>query len=150
MLVLPFDEQILLNDAHYMHYFRKKKRIIIKDVILCRRKCNDPGKISPLQVFLPGQSLKVLLQSLYGTAGKHPCVSKMMQLIRQKYYFPSNATYVRNWVRDSEKCNQDKRRKNTRITPEAFHIPEWDLGPEDLLHSTYCQNLLQVGLRKCQ
>ena len=34
MLGLPFDEQILLNDARYMHYSRNKKRIIIKDDIL--------------------------------------------------------------------------------------------------------------------
>ena len=37
MLGLPFDEQILLNDARYMHYSRNKKRIIIKDDILCRQ-----------------------------------------------------------------------------------------------------------------
>ena len=56
-----------------------------------------------------------------------------MQEIRQKYYFPSIATYVRIWVRDCEICIQDKRIKNTRITPEIIHIPEWDLGPEDLM-----------------
>ena len=33
MLGLPFDEQILLNDARYMHYSRNKKRIILKDDI---------------------------------------------------------------------------------------------------------------------
>ena len=57
----------------------------------------------------------------------------MMQEIHQKYYFPSIATYVRNWVRDCEICIQDKRINNTRITPELIHIPEWDLGPGDLM-----------------
>ena len=57
----------------------------------------------------------------------------MMQEIPQKYYFPSIATYVRNWVRDCEICIQDKRVNNKRITPEPIHIPEWDLGPEDLM-----------------
>ena len=37
MLGLPFDEQIFLNDARYMHYSRNKKRIIIKDDILHRQ-----------------------------------------------------------------------------------------------------------------
>ena len=92
MLGLPFDEQILLNDARYMHYSRNKKRIIIKDDILYRQYYNDTGEVSHLQVLLPGQLLKVLLQSLHGTAGKHPGISKMMQEIRQKYYFPSLAT----------------------------------------------------------
>ena len=136
MLGLPFDEQNLLNDACYMQYSRNKKRLIsliIKDDILCRQYYNDLGEVSHLQVLLPGQLLKVLLQSLHGTAGKHPGISKMMQEVRQKYYFPSSATYVRNWVRDCEICIQDKRIINTRITPELIHIPKWDLGPEDLM-----------------
>ena len=82
---------------------------------------------------MPGQLLKLLLQSLHGIAGKHPGISKKMQEIRQKYYFPSIATYVRNWVRGCEICIQDKRINNTRITPELIHIPEWDLGTEDLM-----------------
>ena len=133
MLGLPFDEQFLLNDARYMHYSRNKKRIIIKDDILYRQYYNDIGEVSRLQVLLPGQILKVFLQSLHGTAGKHPGISKMMQEIRQMYYFPSIAPYVRNWVRDSEICILDKRINNTQITPEIIHIPEWDLGPEDLM-----------------
>ena len=85
-----------------MQYSRNKKRIIIKDEILCRQYYNDFGEVCHLRVLLHGQLLKVLLQSLHGTAGKHPGISKMMQEIRQKYYFPSIATYVRNCVRDCE------------------------------------------------
>ena len=124
MLGLPFDEQILLNDARYMHYSRNKRRIIIKDDILYRQYYNDIGEVSHLQVLLPGQLLKVLLQSLHGTAGKHPVISKMMHEIRQNYHFPSIATYFRNWVRECEICIQDKHINNTRITPELIHIPE--------------------------
>ena len=133
LLGLPFNDQNLLNDARYMHYSRNKKRNIIKDEILCRQYYYDLGEISHLQVLLPGQILKVLLQSLHGTAGKHPGFSKMMQEIRKTYYFPSNVTYVRNWVRYCEICIHDKRINNTRITPELIHIPEWHLGPEDLM-----------------
>ena len=140
MLGLPFDEQILLNDAHYMHHSRNKKRNIIKDDILYRQYYNDIGEVSHLQVLLPGQLLKVLLQSLHGTA-----ISKMMQEIRQKYYFPSIATYVRNWVRDCEICIQDKRINNTRITPELIHIPEWDLGLEDLMQIDLLPELTPRG-----
>ena len=145
MLGLPFDGQILLNDARYMHYSTNKRRIIIKDDILYRQYYNDIGEVSHLQVILPGQLLKVLLQSLHGTAGKHRGISKMMQEIRQKYYFPSIATYVRNWVRDCEKCIQDKRINKTRITPELFHIPDWDLGPEDLMQIDLLRELPPSG-----
>ena len=145
MLGLPFDEQILLNDARYMHYSRNKKRIIVKDDILYRQYYNDIGEVSQLQVLLPGQLLKVSLQSFNGTAGKHPVVSKMMQEIRQKYYFLSIATYIRNWVRDCEICIQDKRINNTRITPELIHIPEWDLGREFLMQIDLLPELLPSG-----
>ena len=148
MLGLPFDEQILLNDARYMHCSRNKKRIIIKNDILYRHYYNDIGEIDHLQVLLPGQLLKVLLQSLHGTAGKHPSISKMMQEIRQKYYFPSIATYVRNWVRDCEICIHDKRIKSTRITPEILHIPDWDLGPEDLMQIDLLPELPPSGVLK--
>ena len=145
MLGLPFDEQSFLNDARYMHYSRNKRRIIIKDDILCRQHYNDLGAVSLLQVLLPGELLKVLQQSLHGTAGKHPGISKMMQEVRQKYYFLSIATYVKNWVRDCEICIQDKRINNTRITPELIHIPEWDLGPEDLMKIDILPDLAPSG-----
>ena len=128
--------QVSLNDAPYMPFSRNKKRIIIKGDTLCRQYYNDIGEVSHLrhlQVHLPGQLPKVLLQTIHGTAGKHPGISKMMQGIRQKYYFPSIETYIRYWVRDCKICIQDKRTKSTRITPELKHIPEWDLGPEDLV-----------------
>ena len=90
-------------------YSRNKKRIIIEDDILYRQNYNDLSEISHLQVLLPGQLLKVLLQSKFGTAGKHAGNSKKMQKNRQKYYVPSIATYVTNWVCDCEICIQDKR-----------------------------------------
>ena len=57
----------------------------------------------------------------------------MMQEIRQKYHFPSIATYIRNWVGECEIGIQNERINTARITPEKIQIPEWDLGPEDLM-----------------
>ena len=133
MLGLLFDEQILLEDVRYMHFSRNKKSIIIKVDILCQQYYDDLGDVTHLQVLLCGQLLKLLLQSLHGTAGKDQGTSKMMQEFRQKYYFPSIATYLRNWVRDFEICLEDKRINNSRLTPELIHIPEWDLRPEDFM-----------------
>ena len=82
---------------------------------------------------------------MHGTAGKHPGISKMMQEIRQKYYFPSISNYVRNCVRDYELCLQDKCINNTRITSELIHVPEWDLGPEDLMQINLLPELLLSG-----
>ena len=145
MMSLPIDEQILVNDARYVHYSRSKKRIIITDDILCRQNCNDPGEVSHLKVLLSGHLLKVLLQSQHGTAGKQPCIAKMMQEIPQKYYFPSIATFLRICVHECEICIQDKRIKNTRITREFNQFPEWDLGPEVLMQIDLLQELPPSG-----
>ena len=96
---------------------------------------------------LPGQLLKVLLQPIYGTAGKHPGISERLQESRQKYYFPSNAFYVKNWVRDYEICIQNQHIKITRVTPELVHMPEWDLG-HPMRKLTYCQNYRQVQVTR--
>ena len=69
----------------------------------------------------------------------------MMQEIREKKYFPSIATYVRNWVRDCEICIQDKGINNTGITPELIHIPEWELGPEDVMQNDLLPELPPSG-----
>ena len=69
----------------------------------------------------------------------------MMQEIRQNYYFHSFTTYVRNWVRDCEIGIQDKRINNTRVTPELIHIPEWDLGQEDLMQIELLPELAPSG-----
>ena len=66
-----------------MQYSRNKKRIIIKNVIHCRQYYIDLGEVSHSQVRLLEQILKVLIQSLHGTAGKHPAISKLMQGTQQ-------------------------------------------------------------------
>ena len=53
MLGLPFDEQIIINDARCMHYSRNKKRIIIKDDIFYRQYYKEIGEVSHLQVLCP-------------------------------------------------------------------------------------------------
>ena len=119
-----------------MHVIRitpETRSVLSSKMTYSRQYYGDLGEVSHLHVLFPGKLLKVLLQSLHGTAGKHPGISKMMQEIRQKYNFPSIAMYVRFWARDCEICIEDKRMNNTRITPELIHIPEWDLRPEDLM-----------------
>ena len=142
----PSQIKMSIYEKEFLAKSRNKRRVIIKDDILCRQYYNDIGEVSHLKVFVPRQLLKVLLQSLHGTAGKHPGISKMMQEFRQIYYFPPIATYVRNWVRDCEKCIQNKRIKNTRITPELIHNPQGDLGPEDLMQINLLPELPSSGV----
>ena len=84
MLGLPFDEEILVIGARYMLCSRIEKSIIINVDMLYRQNSFDLDEVSRLQVLLPGQVLKVLLQSFVGRADKRTGISKMMQEIRQK------------------------------------------------------------------
>ena len=63
-----------------------------------------------------------------------PDISRMMQEISQKHYFPSIQDHVRKWVKKSHVCDEDKQIDNSKITPEIIIIPDRDLSPKDKMH----------------
>ena len=89
--------------------------------------------------------LRELLQALHGTAHKHPGISKILQEIRQKYYYPGIAKHVKKWEEGCEICAKDKRVPNNSITPELLNLPERDLGPEDAMQIDLLPNLPTSG-----
>ena len=104
-------------------------RIVLKDEIVTRQYYDETGQVKYHQVLLPKHLLKELLQALHGTAHKHPGISKMLQEIRQKYYYLGIAKHVKKWVEGCVTCAKDKRVPNNTITPELLNLPKWDLGP---------------------
>ena len=58
-------------------------------------------------MLLPQHLLQELLSTLHGTACTHPGISKMLQEIRQKYYYPNIAKHVKKWVQGCEICIRD-------------------------------------------
>ena len=133
MLGLPLDEQILATSLIYILYCRNKKRIIIKDNTLYKQSYNNVGDTNTSQVILPLQIKDTLLSSLNGQEGSHPGISKAMQEIRPKIFFPSIANHVRKWVKECQSCSQHKEIDNSQLTSESISILEWDLGPEDVM-----------------
>ena len=49
-------------------------------------------------MLLPKHLLQELLQAIHDTAHRHPGIPKMLQEIRQKYYYPGIAKHVKKWV----------------------------------------------------
>ena len=88
-----------------------------------------------------------MLQSLHGTAHKHPGISKMLQEIRQRFYYRSMSKHVKKWVEGCEQCETDKGVPNVTITitPELLNLPEWDLGPKDAMQIDLLPNLPPSG-----
>ena len=98
-------------------------RIVIREDILTRQYFDETGNVKYHQILLPQHLLQELLQSLHGTAHKHPGIRKMLQEFRQRYYYPSVAKYVKKWIEGCEQCAKDKRVPNATITPELLNLP---------------------------
>ena len=117
----------------------------MQEDIVIRDYYEETGNVQYRQALLPKHLVSELLQSLHGTAIKHPGISKMLYEIRQKYYYPGIAKVIKKWVQGCEICIKDKRIKNPSITPELLNLPERDLGPEDALQSDLLPNLPPSG-----
>ena len=128
-----YSESLLQQDTRYRHYTNNLERFVIKDEILTRQYFDETGNVKYHQILLPQHLLQELLQSLQGTAHKHPGITKLLQEIRQWFYYPRMAKHVKKWVEGCEQCARDKRVPNTTITPELLNLLEWDLGPEDAM-----------------
>ena len=144
-LKAKYSGNVLQQDARYRHYASNLVRIVVKEDILTRQYFDETGNVKYHQILLPQHLLQELLQSLHGTAHKHPGMSKMLQEIRQRYYYPNMANYVKKWVEGCEQCARDKRVPNATITPELLNLPEWDLGPEDAVQIDLLPNLPPRG-----
>ena len=140
-----YSETILQQDPRYRHYCRQLDRLSVHEDIIYRDYYDETGNVQFRQVLLPKHLVTELLQSLHGTANKHPGISKMLHEIRQKYYYPGVVKIVKKWVQGCEICIRDKRIANASITPELLNLPEWHLGPEDALQIDLLPNLPPSG-----
>ena len=140
-----YSETILQQDLRYRHYCRQIDRLSVHDDIIFRDYYDETGSVQFRQALLPKHLVTELLQSLHGSANKHPGISKMLHEIRRKYYYPGIAKIVKKWVQGCEICIKDKRVSNASITPELLNLPEWDLGPEDALQIDILPNLPPSG-----
>ena len=140
-----YSEKILQKDIRYKQYLNNSDRIVLKDEIVARQYYDETGQVKYHQILLPKHLLKELLQAIHGTAHRHPGISKKLQEIRQKYYYPGIAKHVKKWVDGCETCAKDKRVPNKVITSELLNLPEWDLGPEDAMQIDILPNLPTSG-----
>ena len=136
-----YSEEIPQQDIRYKYCLNNIDRIVLKDEIVIRQYYDETGQIKYHQILLPKHLVQELLQAIHGTAHRHPGISKMLQEVRQKYYYPGIAKHVKKWVEGCETCAKDKRVPNTVITPELLNLPEWDLGPEDAMQIDLLPNL---------
>ena len=144
------DENEFKSDSRHAHYLANMPRLEIKQEVLTRKYFDETGMISHYQVLLPKQLLEEFLFSLHGQSARHPGITKMIQEARQKYYYPSLAKHIRQWVINCEDCIKNKRIDNSRLKTPLLNCPEWDLGPEDALQiDVLTQSPTKRRIRKC-
>ena len=80
-----YSETILQQDPRYRHYCSQIDRLSVQDDIVIRDYYDETGNVQYRQALLPKHLVSELLQSLHGSANKHPGISKMLYEIRQKY-----------------------------------------------------------------
>ena len=81
-----YSETILQQNPRYRHYCRQLVRLSVHEDIIFRDYYDETGSVQFRQALLPKHLVTELLQSLHGTANRHPGISKMLYEIRQKYY----------------------------------------------------------------
>ena len=91
-------EEILHQDIRYKHYLNNFDRIVIKDEVVTTQYYDSTGQIK-YQRLLPKHLLKELLYAIYGTAHRHPGISKKLQEVCQKHYNQEIAKYVKNGLK---------------------------------------------------
>ena len=134
-------ETILQQDPRYRHYCRQLDRLSVHDDIIFRDFYDETGGVQFRQALLSKHLIQDLFQSLHGKGNKLPGISKMLHGIHRKYYYPGIAKILKKWVQGCAICIKDKRIKNASTTPELLNLPEWDLGPEDVLQIDILPNL---------
>ena len=107
-----YSETILQQDPRYRHYCSQIDRLSVQDDIVIRDYYDETGNVQYRQALLPKHLVSELLQSLHGSANKHPGISKMLYEIRQKFYYTGIAKIVKKWVLGCETCIKDKRTTN--------------------------------------
>ena len=136
-----YSEKILQQDIRYNYYLNNIDRIVLKNETVTRQHYDETGQTKYHQILLPKHLDKESLQAIHGTTHRHPGISKMLQEIRQKYYYPGTAKHVKKLVEGCEICDKDKRVPNKVNTPELLNLPERDLGPEDAMQIDLLPNL---------
>ena len=115
---VEYSEKILQQDIRYKHYLNNSDCIVLKDEVISRQYYDETGQVKYHQTLLPKHLLKELLLALYGTAHKYPGISKLLQELRKKFYYPGIAKHVKKWVEEckiyqGKTC--PKQRNNARI-----------------------------------
>ena len=117
----PFDENDLASDYRYQHYLQNITRIETKQEVLTRKYYTDTG--THYQILLPTQLLEEPLQALHSHNSNHSRITKVIQEVRQKYYYACIAKYIKNGLVTAKPAFKPKESTTTFSGPNYFIAP---------------------------
>ena len=81
----PYDEVLMMTDSRYENYKGNEDRIILEDGLTFRRSFGETGSVKYYEILILKQLVNEALSSLHGEFGKHPGISKTINVYREKY-----------------------------------------------------------------
>ena len=85
------------------------EQLVIHDGILFRRWENHDGIKSVYQLIVPKSQRRKVLHELHdGVSGGHQGEAKVLNKLKERFYWPGHATDVRNWCKTCGTCAQRK------------------------------------------
>ena len=129
----PYDEVLIMTDSRYKNYKANEDCIILKDGLLFRKFFGETGSVKYYQILIPKQLVEEILRSLHGEFGKHPGIFKTIIAYREKYYFPTIAQLIREWVMSCEQCIRESRIDRSLTRPPLQNTNAHFTAPEDAM-----------------
>ena len=100
----PHDDVRMTTDRRLRHHKANDDRIILKGGLLFREYNVETGCAKYYQTLIPKQLVSEVLRSLHGEFGKHLEITKTIIGLKEKYFYPSMAQLIREWVLSCEQC----------------------------------------------
>ena len=110
----------------------KEKRIALSSKMDCHSRNTTeklvayyqilPNTTKYYQILISKQLVKEVIRSLHRIFGKHPGITKAINVCREKYFYPKMAQLTGEWVMSSEECIKQSRIKR-RLSRSSLQNP---------------------------
>ena len=98
-------------------------QLLIRDGVLFRQWENPTGSRSVLQLVMPKSERTNVLRDLHeGVAGGHLGEAKVLEKLKERFYWPAHAKEVNNWCQTCSTCAQRKHLAHSQNRRAEIHI----------------------------
>ena len=105
----PADDVVKAKSTEVRKLVQIWDQLVVANGVLKRRFEDEEGQTEVCQWVVPKKQRKEILHHLHdGPLGAHLGEKKILQKLKERFYWPGHATDVRNWCHSCEPCAQRK------------------------------------------